>query len=167
MSENSKIKLISQEDRSGCGIACVAMVTGKTYKEVREVWIANGGDPWLLEAVGNGAGIRSDQIRELINELGTPNGVKPNIIIGSQPIIRTIRGPMGWHFIVIDGDGDVFDPAGDVKEEGEAHNLYSQLTAERELAEEAGQLPVRRESAFYHRESVYPAVGQHQFPDDQ
>lgn len=32
-----KIDTITQEDSTGCGIACIAMVTGKSYQEVKEI----------------------------------------------------------------------------------------------------------------------------------
>ena len=70
-----------------------------------------GNDPWLLEAVGNGAGVRTDHMKQLIKKLGTPDGVAPDVMFGSQPIIRTVRSQMGYHFIVLDGNGKIFDPA--------------------------------------------------------
>lgn len=36
------MKRIIQKDRSGCGIACVAMITNKTYESVRDVAIEKG-----------------------------------------------------------------------------------------------------------------------------
>ena len=33
--QSDKIKRIEQEDEAGCGIACVAMITGRTYRQTK------------------------------------------------------------------------------------------------------------------------------------
>jgi len=37
----TEIKRILQEDATGCGLACVAMIAGKKYAEVKKLALAN------------------------------------------------------------------------------------------------------------------------------
>ena len=64
--------LINQEDPSGCGIACVATVTGNPYQYVKSVWVNQcGGDAVRLasETIGVG-GLGAGEIIELLSRLG-------------------------------------------------------------------------------------------------
>lgn len=61
------MKRIVQKDRSGCGIACIAMVTGKSYKDVKNLALeknyrkrehikmvkASGGDEPMFTSTGD------------------------------------------------------------------------------------------------------------------
>lgn len=104
------MKHVEQVDRSGCGIACVAMVTGKTYEEVRHIWLTKcDGEEELLTATGNAAGITNKQIERLLKACGAKN---IQVIPFHNPLIRSVPGSYGMsHWVVIDGDGDKLDPA--------------------------------------------------------
>jgi hypothetical protein len=96
---------IGQEEPNGCGVACLAMLTGKTYRQVRDEIgrsFHNDGCPdSLLDAylAANGYAVQ-------------------RIFAGEQPY-----HPQPWakahlcvvyacmpHLVVMDEDGNVFDP---------------------------------------------------------
>lgn len=68
--ENEVMDIVLQEEPSGCGIACVAMVSGQTYPKVRE--LANG-----LGIFADDTRLYSDTeyVRRLLAEYGV--GVSP------------------------------------------------------------------------------------------
>lgn len=89
---------VKQKDSTGCAIACVAMVTGKTYDEVKAAY----GKP--LEA----RGMTNREISDLLLKLGVANC---DVIPFHGPIIRSVPSPMGSHWVVIDANGNKLDPA--------------------------------------------------------
>lgn len=101
-------RFVMQENRSGCGIACVAMLCGKTYQEVKSAWLGMGGIPELLDSAGNGAGITVQDIDELLRFYEVQQDW-----IEAPRIVRIQQPDYDWmyHFVVIDEKGAVLDPA--------------------------------------------------------
>jgi hypothetical protein len=101
-------ELVTQEDRSGCGIACVAMLSGRTYQQVRTVFLESGDreDKELrLRAVGNGAGITPGEMFDLMRCFE----IDPHVpVVG--PVAFSAKTKFGRHLVVIDEHGKIHDP---------------------------------------------------------
>lgn len=111
----SSVEHVRQEDPGGCGLACVAMVTGRSYAEVRRIWVMNGGDESKLASAQEGLTNRdiSDMLY-LCDPLlpGARSTDRVEVIPFWNPIIRSVRrGARQSHWVVVDGDGTVLDPA--------------------------------------------------------
>jgi hypothetical protein len=109
------MKTIRQEDRSGCGIACVAMVTGRSYDEVRSLFVKQFPyDSSLcppdfgLKAVGNCAGTTAAQLAWLLEQLGTNENVE--VCKAPKSRIIAVKQEYGLHWIVVDEHGNRHDP---------------------------------------------------------
>ena len=68
---------IKQEHKYGCGIACVAMATGKSYKEILKLVPIEITD-------FNKKGIAPESIQSILNELGYRNELRYRTILHSQ-----------------------------------------------------------------------------------
>ncbi len=105
------MKIVSQRDRTGCGLACVAMVTGQTYYQVRRKYHVN-------HKVNKIAFDYSTNARDLHNlsELVSPKmiSVKKWDTIPDFAIVAIgNRKSGGWHWVVFerkDGIGVFYDP---------------------------------------------------------
>lgn len=99
---------VRQEDRSGCGIACVAMLCRKTYQEMKAAWVGLGGDISLLTSAGNGAGITTDDIDALLDffEINRDAYTAPKIVRIQSPDYDWMH-----HFVVVDEKGNILDPS--------------------------------------------------------
>jgi hypothetical protein len=91
---------VVQEDPKGCGIACVAMLSNRTYEEVRKVFLKKlSGDESVL--LKNGRGLTWQEIKDLLAYF-------------RLPVMRLCNTPcivsLGRHFIVIDSNGNKMDP---------------------------------------------------------
>lgn len=115
----TKIKRILQEDATGCGLACVAMIVGKTYAEVKKMALDNG----ILEEKRTFYTISSD----LINLLDCFNfkaqrGRKVNHWSSVQTVsivaINFRESNKSWHWVVYvpdENQGYVIDPHKKIK----------------------------------------------------
>src|SRR5690349_15503101 len=116
------IKWVGQEDQKGCGLACLAMVTGKTYQEVKAdflCWDNRGISEFDITSYLVDRGF----VWQWIHEGCTyKREVKPDGNIGTvmrsdwppklwaNVHIAQIDVPNGSHFIVVLRDGTVLDP---------------------------------------------------------
>ena len=100
-------RLVRQEDRSGCAIACVAMLSGKTYDEAKKAWLSRckNADEFQLRAVGNGAGMTCGEVLDLMDALKVPRSK-----LVEAPFMVAIDRGESAHFIVIDQKGRILDP---------------------------------------------------------
>jgi len=108
-----KIKRIEQEDDAGCGIACVAMITGKTYRQAKRFFLEKVFLPRERKPHA-----RHYQLRRALRKLGIANEKRvfrkwrsiENLAI--VPISRRLDG--GWHWVVFVPNGVrpyILDPA--------------------------------------------------------
>jgi hypothetical protein len=97
------MRLVRQQDRSGCGIACVAMLARLTYEQVRAAYVGfSKRREFNLIACGSGAGMRWGEVVALLWRLRVPPSLDK---------IYIERREHGGHYVVIDSRGKVFDPA--------------------------------------------------------
>jgi hypothetical protein len=103
----SKIQHVRQRDVSGCGIACVAMLTGHDYATVRSAWVGySSRREFQLISVGSGAGMTRGHLDALIWRMG---GLRVKARI--EWVQRFFRGkPFGGHWIVKAGNA-LYDPS--------------------------------------------------------
>lgn len=103
----SSLSLVQQEDDSGCGLACVAMLAKCTYAHARKIWLTHGGNEFAIEAVNSGT--TWYQLCHLMEVMGVkiPQAWEtPRIIsIKGHPLLNN------GHWVVVDGSGKIFDPA--------------------------------------------------------
>ena len=96
-----KVHNVKQEDAEGCGIACLAILANKTYKEVRDVYLNEyGGDESKI--LKDGGGLTFFEMQEIAKKMKLPS-----MRICNTPCIVN----MGFHFVVVDFQGNVLDPA--------------------------------------------------------
>lgn len=101
-----QVGVVEQQDRSGCGLAAVAMIAGVSYEEVRGVWLDEmGGDPWMLIALGGGLTVA--EVEKLLERFGS--GAR----VVEAPAVAIVRREFGLgHYVVIGETGEVIDPDG-------------------------------------------------------
>jgi hypothetical protein len=103
---------VLQEDAYGCGLACIAMVTGQTYQAV------------LADFTYRDHGITDWSLRDYLGDKGYatiwkhPCRMSTNTMRENWPPalwadvhIAQVYLPAGGHFIVVLRDGTVLDPA--------------------------------------------------------
>lgn len=107
---------VFQEDSKGCGIACVAMVSGLSYQAAKQKLISPKRDylkfglddllmPQFLLSCG-----RAAVITYPYNPLtGTNRPDWPSIPLGALHIL-CVQTPRGAHYVVLGKDGMVRDP---------------------------------------------------------
>lgn len=96
------MRLVRQEDRSGCGIACVAMLVGVEYKTARAAWVGFS-KRRARELITIGGGLRRGDLVAALIRLGAHPGLNQKIkMVNEQPVI-------GGHWVV-DDDGHILDP---------------------------------------------------------
>jgi len=95
------VKHVQQEDPRGCGLACVAMISGKSYEEVKDNWISHGGDVRIVAS--GGRGLTTKEIQDLLKELDVKSW---NCLMGTPGIVNVKD-----HFIVIGENGKILNPA--------------------------------------------------------
>ncbi len=106
---------IRQQDENGCMVACLAMVTGQTYEQVRDDALAMG------KTLGTGGGLIEHDLISYLTDRGYAVGRKykwfgMNVQRDKWPAdpfapvhICAVNGP-GRHGVVLLADGRVFDP---------------------------------------------------------
>jgi ABC-type bacteriocin/lantibiotic exporter with double-glycine peptidase domain len=95
---------IAQEDDAGCGIACVAMITGKTYLQARRFFLER-----IFLPTDRKPHTRHYQLRRALRKLGIATEKRlfrkwcsiENLSI--VPINR--RSDTGWHWVIFVPDG--------------------------------------------------------------
>ena len=113
-----KIEPVIQEEASGCGIACVAMLAKKTYKEIKEIANANG-----IFAEDERLWSETDYVRTLLRHFNSKiwrgeTGFSswdelPNLALLSIKYRIENDRPF-WHWVVFNRDNGqsmVLDPA--------------------------------------------------------
>ncbi|HAV2807924.1 cysteine peptidase family C39 domain-containing protein [Acinetobacter baumannii] len=115
------IKRIIQEDSTGCGIACVAMVAGLTYNEAKQIALDNQ----ILKSKKNFY-TRSNDVANFLNFLGikSQNSRKvchwESIKTLSIVAINYREATDNWHWVVYipnENKGFVLDPNKKIKNE--------------------------------------------------
>jgi ABC-type bacteriocin/lantibiotic exporter with double-glycine peptidase domain len=113
MTVGFQMKRVIQEDEAGCGIACVAMVTEKTYLQAKRFFLER-----IFLPTDRKPYTRHYQLRRALWKLGIATEKRPfrrwrsidtNAIV---PINRRQDG--GWHWVVFIREGNrpyILDPA--------------------------------------------------------
>lgn len=114
--EHSGLQWVMQEDAEGCAVATIAMLTGRTYKEVRaqidgEPWHGHNGD-WSADGVSH---ITVDRL--LIAHGYYLQRVYSNMVPEWPPppwspihFAQVVQPSGRNHFVVMRADGVVLDP---------------------------------------------------------
>jgi ABC-type bacteriocin/lantibiotic exporter with double-glycine peptidase domain len=101
------MKHVKQQDVSGCGIACVAMMAGEhvTYQMVRDVWMnnLNGKE----ERITRGDGLRIFEVQDLAHMFG----VKSFPYVAPTIIQIDSKSGRGGHYVVLTKEGTILDPS--------------------------------------------------------
>lgn len=118
-----KIEPVIQEEATGCGIACVAMLTQKTYKEIKEIANTNG-----IFAEDEKLWSETNYVRILLHKLNIKtesNEIKfsswdelPGLALLSIKYRIENDRPL-WHWVVFkrdNGQDMVLDPAAYLEE---------------------------------------------------
>lgn len=105
---------VGQEDRSGCILACIAMIAGRTYEQVRSLFLELNASPegmtteFRLKACGNGAGVMTSEAIHILSMYGFEvNCLFPDRI---RAYLATIHLEYHQHAVVIWPDGSARDP---------------------------------------------------------
>lgn len=112
------MKVVLQEDETGCGLACVAMVAGKTYREVKQTAASLGisvkdkklySDTKYVRRLLRRFGIQSsDEERPFVSWEALPDRALLSIKYHKESF-RNV-----WHWVVFErneGNAAVLDPA--------------------------------------------------------
>ena len=119
-----KIKLVRQEDEFGCTIACLAMVLGKTYKEIKKDFVNKfqGNEDGLT--IGMLIDYLGDQGCEVVSKMvdcyNQKDFGRDIILMPFAPVhILNIkhRFDTTLHAVVMDNKGKIFCPDGATEEE--------------------------------------------------
>ena len=123
-----KIKLIRQRHENGCSIACISMVTGKTYDEIDADFSTDFNQNGLMldKTIEYLGAHNYSLIHKYITQYGHKdfgkdemlNPFAPKHIVRVQPKADSDYG----HVMVMDADGQLFCPDGQTDEE--ARNSY-------------------------------------------
>jgi hypothetical protein len=105
-----KLTHVRQEDMNGCGIACLAMVTGKTYQQVNaDLTCRIGGiTDWTLWTYLADNGYASAWKYPVCLYTNQPRDIWPPALWADVHIAQVQNGT---HFVVVLRDGEVLDPA--------------------------------------------------------
>lgn len=111
-----KVSWVKQEDSHGCGIACLAMVTGKTYTEIRS---------WFKRPDFSKEGVTFYEVDHYLTEHGYAVARKWQVTQNEERNKRrdiwpalpfadvhicSVRNEHSQHFVVMLADGMVLDP---------------------------------------------------------
>lgn len=123
-------ELVRQEDKSGCAIACMAMVLGKTYQEVKSDLVGDFRD--------HGDGLTIDEVADYLSDHGFQSIHKATVFRGSgtnwgreyllEPFapIHIVRIRFRFnttnHVVVMTDKGEFLDPDG--KSDAEIRESY-------------------------------------------
>jgi len=68
------IERVFQDDHTGCGLACVAMIAGVSYREVRKFAIDHG-----IFSSGNDSGVSADGVMKLLKLFNVDTAIRNSI----------------------------------------------------------------------------------------
>lgn len=115
--DDLQFKNVIQCDSKGCGIAAVAIVANKTYKEVRQYvhldrdFAQEGMYDTELEGLLEVFGFSYQNHHKHLARLNTPREVWPPAPFADAHICRVRNLPnTAWHFVIMQKDGRVIDP---------------------------------------------------------
>jgi ABC-type bacteriocin/lantibiotic exporter with double-glycine peptidase domain len=98
------MKRVRQEDEAGCGIACVAMITGKTYQQARRFFLER-----VFLPTDRKPHTRHYQLCRALRKLGIANEKR---LFQKWRSIETLsvipinrRSDTGWHWVVFVPNG--------------------------------------------------------------
>lgn len=126
------MNLVRQHNSKGCGIACVAMVTGLPYQECKLA---------LFGSLGKVTGMFHDDVVKFITERGFVAGkrkytreiegaIKPEAALNLLEV-RVYPDSEGSHFVIMDREGNVLDPMFGQTELSFYHEVWSIIGFER------------------------------------
>ena len=109
------MKYIKQRHKYGCGVACLAMVTGNSYETVRRAFTFDAAKTGLtvqhmvhyLSSLGYWIQYKSMEPVGLINQQCTPMRSIADSHICMVQNSKTSK----FHFVVVDSHGCLYDPA--------------------------------------------------------
>lgn len=129
------VSWVGQEDAKGCGVAVIAMLTGRSYADIRAQIGSEVGHGRPVGADWNEHGIIEVTIDRYLQNAGyymrerfcgyyEPDVLNEHVVIGGPPYeggwppppfaplhYAKIKQPSGnWHFVVMLDDGAVLDP---------------------------------------------------------
>lgn len=132
------LQLVSQKSYTGCFIACVAMLLGKTYDEAFNL-LHPGKDPIAISSHGWRANSMEEKAHELLRKLGFKthtgkyrkfNSYRERMKKNAIMIVRWSFAPSMCHCILFDAEAKSFiDPSGGyiISSEYELRRLQRQL----------------------------------------
>ena len=107
-----QMKRVIQEDEAGCGIACVAMVTGKTYLQAKRFFLER-----IFLPTDRKPHTRHYQLQCALRKLGIATEKRPfrhwRAIETLSVVTISRRSDTGWHWVVFVPNGDrpyILDP---------------------------------------------------------
>lgn len=135
------IRHVRQEDPYGCGLACLAMLTEQTYRQVQAAFAGHdrGIIDWAVQAylADNGYAVAWKY----------PNRIYNNQMRADWPPalwadvhIAQVQMPAGSHFIVVLRDGSVLDPATDAPRRWSDYGAVNSIGAVYRIAADPGPL---------------------------
>ena len=138
-----KIKRVIQEDSTGCGIACIAMVAGISYAEAKQITLNN---EILKKSVKNFYTTTKDLVN-VLNSIGIESSKGRKVRYWSSINTISIVGinfletTDTWHWVLFipnEDTGYVLDPSKRVKTEKrtEPYRVCRRLTFLRECSDE-------------------------------
>lgn len=104
---NRAITHVYQQDRSGCGIACAAMIAGVDYATARAAWVGYSRKR-ERRLYTLGAGLTRDEINALLIRLKWCRGT---FYFRRYLHLVNVQPGIGGHWVVTDGWYRTFDPA--------------------------------------------------------
>lgn len=127
------VQLVRQEDPCGCLVACLAMVTGRSYGEVKQHFLQLG-----KTFEGERGGLHELDVEQGLADFGFAYAKKyrwrgVNLLRTQWPAppfapvhIVGLRVSAGWHGVVLLQDGRVLDPFNDERRDL-THRDYEEI----------------------------------------
>ena len=120
------MNLVRQFNSKGCGIACVAMITGQSYQECKLA---------LFGTLGKVTGMFHDDVVKFITDRGFVAGkrkyvkdiqgeIKPEAMLNLLEV-RVYPDSDGSHFVIMDAEGNILDPMFGQTELSFYHEVWS------------------------------------------
>ena len=126
------IKLVEQEEKCGCAVACIAMVLGTTYADVRKDWqndFENEGvtTAQIIDYLGN---VGFAAVYKRISHWTHKDFVREEMLTPFAPIhilsMRPAYDSKNYHVVVMDAEGVLYCPSGLTDEESRRSYLIDE-----------------------------------------
>lgn len=112
------MKQINQKDYNGCGIAATAMITGKSYQTVKNIWLSYGNKKKKLQRLKSkvvtslGRGINYFELKILIDRIAKKDNSRPHLVVCEiQPFVLKVRNKDGTlHWVAVTPNGKIYSP---------------------------------------------------------